>query len=77
MKPDERENMATTAARAEAEKMRIHLLNIALATCNRKDGDLREATEFAIAEFARMLDRFATRTFDPSGPISITAIKPP
>jgi hypothetical protein len=64
LKPDKPQNMATTAARAEAEKMRVHLFNIALATSNRKDGALREATEFALAEFARSLDRFAARIHD-------------
>lgn len=46
-----------TAARLEAEKFRIHILNVALAARNGRDGDLRDAVEMFIAAIADSFDR--------------------
>jgi hypothetical protein len=45
-------------ARREAERFRLHALNVALAT-NGRPGDLRDATDMLIEEIAKSLDRFA------------------
>jgi len=50
--------MATAEARAKAEGLRIHVLNIALAAKAGRDGDLREATEHLIAAAAKSFDDF-------------------
>ena len=55
----------TRAAKEEAEKMRIYLLNIALAVKNGKDGDLRTAINMAIEEFGKTLDRFVWKIAGP------------
>lgn len=51
--------MSTEIARAEAEKFRVHILNVALAASAGKQGDLREATEMLIGGIAQSLDRFS------------------
>jgi ribosome-associated translation inhibitor RaiA len=55
----------TERAKHEAEKFRLHILNVALAAKG-SPGDLRKATDMLIEEIAKSLDKFANHYWEPS-----------
>ncbi len=50
--------MASAEAKMEAEKFRLRILNVALATKVGSEGDLKAATEDMINGIAQSLDAF-------------------